>query len=31
MIKGAYDSHNGTAGSRTIAVDLKELGLEGVS
>ena len=28
MIQKAYDSHGGAAGSRTIAADLKELGIE---
>jgi len=28
MIRRAYDSHGGTAGSRTIAADLKALGVE---
>jgi putative transposase len=30
-IRQIYDSHNGTAGSRTIAADLKGLGIEGAS
>ena len=29
MIRKAYDSHGGTAGSRTIAADLKGFGIEG--